>query len=67
MAKKAMRTQNDAERTSDTTLVMMVGGYINEKDALRHVEHHRAAFRRLAKMTGAHGSRIAAFWLDRIR
>jgi hypothetical protein len=67
MAKTTTRTKNDAERTSDYTLVTMVGGYIQEKDALRHVEHNLAAFRRLARKRGARGSRIAAYWLARIR
>ena len=67
MATTTKRTKNDAGRTSDDTLVTMVGGYIFEKDALRHVQRNRAAFRRLARKRGARGSRIAAFWLARVR
>lgn len=67
MAKATKRARNDAGRTSDYTLVEMVRGYMFEKDARRHVERNRAAFRRLARKRGARGSRIAAFWLDRIR
>ena len=67
MAKRTQRTKNDADRTSDYTLVTMVDGYINERDAVRHVERNRAAFRRLAANRGARGSRIAAAWLARVR
>lgn len=67
MAMTTKRTKNDAGRTGDYTIVEMVRGYMFEKDALRHVERNRAAFQRLARKRGARGSRIAAFWLDRIR